>query len=56
MKPRMSARLTRSGKGFGPGGSSVTLYCEIRPQSGMRANGLMSRKTAARTSPPTLSK
>src|SRR2546422_1089420 len=56
MKPRMSARLTRSGDGFGPGGGSAALYCEIRPQSGMRANGLMSRRTAARTSPPTLSK
>ena len=37
MKPLMSARFTRIGARFGPGGSSVALYCEMSPQSGMRA-------------------
>ncbi len=56
MKPLMSARFTRTGTRFGPGGSSVALYWEMSPQSGTRAFWLRSLRTAASTSPPTLSK
>ncbi len=52
----MVTRLTSTGARFGPGGISVALYCEMMPQSGMRANGLTFLNTALRTSPPTLSK
>src|SRR5207248_11084974 len=56
MKPRTVTRLPTTTPRLGPAGSSVALYCETWPQSGIRANGLICRSTAFSTSPPTLSK
>src|SRR5678815_3119284 len=56
MKPWMRARIVSTGARLGPGGSGRVLYCEMRPQSGMRAPRLISPITASSTIPPTFSK
>ena len=41
---------------LGPGRGSLSLYWEIIPQTGMRPNMFMCRKTASSVGPPTFSK